>query len=350
MADPYEELGQQLRQTADPYQKLGLVLQLHPAEGPDQHPDNVGAAAANAAGGIVSAVAQHAVGSSPATPDSGDALAPPSQLPDFLKPPPPPKLPNPIDSLLKPPPSFNDLFPPPQQPAKPKNNLPHLEEEDFKKMWPTASPDLIKAIVEQQDGIFQKYGITTRNRLLQFLAQISFESNEGKEVAGEDMRYYTPKRLGEVDGMWQHINPEQRKLYGYIPGKQKANVEMIAKLAYGGRMGNRPGTWDGWTYRGRGLLQTTGREDYIRLGNKIGVNLVDHPERLGDPKYALEIAAADFAKSVAKMDDSDKHISALDAADSGNTYYVTKAVNGGLNGLAERKAWLKRWKTYLKNR
>lgn len=77
--------------------------------------------------------------------------------------------------------------------------------------------------------------------------------------------------------------------YGRKPGRA-ANQEAIANIVYGGEFGRKqlgntePG--DGWRYRGGGYPQTTGRANYAKIGLAAGINLVDHPERITEPRIA----------------------------------------------------------------
>ncbi len=101
-----------------------------------------------------------------------------------------------------------------------------------------------------------------------------------------------------------------------------------AQRRYEGRadLGNtEPG--DGYNYRGRGLLQTTGRHNYAKTGEALGEPLVEHPELLGTPELAAR-SAAWFWKS--------HGLNELADADQFQT--ITRRINGGLNGYAERQA------------
>jgi putative chitinase len=113
---------------------------------------------------------------------------------------------------------------------------------------------------------------------------------------------------------------------------------MIADIAYGGRMGNMPPpSDDGWRYRGRGLAQTTGKEGYYHLAQVSGIDVVAHPELLSDPDFALECGVADFVKLC----------NCVPAARRDDIVSVTKLLNGGLNGLAQRRVWTAAWKREL---
>ena len=101
-----------------------------------------------------------------------------------------------------------------------------------------------------------------------------------------------------------------------------------AQLRYEGRadLGNtRPG--DGYKFRGRGLLQTTGRDNYRATGQVLGVDLWAMPELLGQPALAARSAAWFWsARGLNQI------------ADRGDNIAATKRINGGVNGLADRQA------------
>jgi len=93
---------------------------------------------------------------------------------------------------------------------------------------------------------------------------------------------------------------------------------------------------DGPRYKGRGLLQLTGRANYRRLGDILGLPLEDEPRLAGDPVISLKIAC-EYWKG--------RRIN--DAADSDDLVTVTRRVNGGTNGLDERSEFLKKAKVLL---
>ena len=102
--------------------------------------------------------------------------------------------------------------------------------------------------------------------------------------------------------------------------------EQIANNVYAGRMGNTaPG--DGWKYRGRGLIQLTGKTNYRLCGEALGLDLLAQPELLEKPQHAC-MAAAWFWSS--------NGLNSL--ADKGDIETITRRVNGGLTGLADRQA------------
>lgn len=82
---------------------------------------------------------------------------------------------------------------------------------------------------------------------------------------------------------------------------------------------------DGFKYRGRGLIQVTGRANYAACGEALGLDLVNHPELLEQPQYACMSAAWFWAT---------KGLNTL--ADAGDFERITRRINGGLNGQADR--------------
>lgn len=99
---------------------------------------------------------------------------------------------------------------------------------------------------------------------------------------------------------------------------------------YVGRMGNRT-LAEAFKFRGGGVFQLTGRDNYRLYSHLMGVNILAHPERARTPKVAWLIAATYWARN---------DLGAL--ARSGNYLAVTQGINGGENGLAERRLWLYR--------
>lgn len=105
-------------------------------------------------------------------------------------------------------------------------------------------------------------------------------------------------------------------------------VEYASGAAYEGRhdLGNtQPG--DGVRYKGRGLIELTGRGNYALYGPKLGLDLITHPELAADPMISLKLACLFW---------QGHGLSAL--ADLDDLEGITRKINGGLNGLAARSA------------
>lgn len=197
------------------------------------------------------------------------------------------------------------------------------------KLWPNGDvkiPGLRAAIVAAAPAVFVKHGITTPLLVAHAMAQISHECGAGRDVV-ENLNY-TAARMRRV---WPSRFPSTESAAPYA-----GNPRALANKVYNGRMGNRVGSDDGWTFRGRGAAQTTGRDGYIRLAKATGLDLVGNPDLLIDPRHFLDCGVADFIAcgclSFAKADD---------------VIGVTRRLNGGTVGLAQRRVWLATWKAAL---
>jgi putative chitinase len=118
----------------------------------------------------------------------------------------------------------------------------------------------------------------------------------------------------------------------------RTTEEFASGAAYEGRtdLGNvNPG--DGKRYKGRGLIQLTGRANYREFGAKLGLPLEDEPDLAAEPAIALKVAC-EYWKS--------RNING--AADRDDLVKATRLVNGGLNGLDDRRAYLNKAKDRFK--
>jgi len=172
--------------------------------------------------------------------------------------------------------------------------------------------------LEPLNEVFAKYDINTPQRQATFIGQCAHESNDFKTL--EENLNYKPEALMRV---WPSRFPDLPTAMKYAH-----NQEAIANKVYGGRMGNGvEETGDGWKYHGRGLIQLTGKENYERCGEALGVDLISQPNLLAQPHYAAMSAGWFWGK---------KGLNAL--ADAQDYDTMTKRINGGLIGLNDRKA------------
>lgn len=163
------------------------------------------------------------------------------------------------------------------------------------------------------------YEIDTPDRIAYFLAQVAHESNNFLTL--EENLNYSEKGLRET--FPTHFVENEFVLYAHQP-------EKIANRVYANRMGNGDeASGDGWLFRGRGPIQVTGRNMYRRIGGGIGVNLESDPDLVLDPVYGA-LAACYFWRSMG----------CNELADAGNFQAVTRKINGGLEGEADREALL----------
>ena len=200
----------------------------------------------------------------------------------------------------------------------------------LKKLWPNGDqhvPGLLEGIVATAPTVLPKYGVTTPLAIALMFAQFSEECGAGLEMS-ENMNY-TAVRLREV--FPTHFTAS-------LAAKAAHNPEMIADIAYGGRMGNAPPpSSDGFDFRGQGLSQITGRESYLKLSELTDLDVIAEPQLLIAPETTLECGVCDFVKLCG----------CLPFAEKGDVIDTTRHLNGGLNGLAERQRWTRLWRAAL---
>lgn len=176
---------------------------------------------------------------------------------------------------------------------------------------------------------FPLYGIETPDQQAAFIAQIGHESGHLRYV--EENLNYSADALRRVFGKYFPTDEDARQ-YAYQP-------EKIANKVYANRMGNgRPETGDGWKYRGRGLLQITGKSNYRNMGKSIGIDLVTCPGMLIMPEYAVQSACCWWQSH---------DLNSLCGTGSEGFKKITKAINGGYNGLTDRAELWERAKKVL---
>ena len=182
------------------------------------------------------------------------------------------------------------------------------------------------AVIAQIPDAAKKFNISNPLRLAHFLAQCGHES-AGFKAIQENLNY-------SADGL-KKIFPK------YFPGNlaegYARNPEKIASKVYGSRMGNGDETTkEGFKFRGRGYIQLTGKDNYTKFAKFIGEDTVGNPDLVAT-KYPLASAAFFF--------DSNKLWEICDkGADDATVTAVTKRVNGGTIGLADR---IKHFKEYF---
>ena len=169
--------------------------------------------------------------------------------------------------------------------------------------------------LEPLNETFAKY-INTPLRQAAFIGQCSHESNNFK-VLQENLNYSAEGLMKTWPSRFS--TKEIADQYARQPAK-------IAGKVYNGSLGNTSEE-EASKYLGRGLIQLTGKENYEHCGSSLGVDLVGHPDRLLDPKYAALSAGWFWNK---------KGLNAL--ADTQDYDTMTKRINGGLIGLDDRKA------------
>jgi predicted chitinase len=190
----------------------------------------------------------------------------------------------------------------------------------------------VKAVYREaiQNGgsLFVKPGVTTPRRMAHFLAQVMQETGSFT-VLRESMSYRVPRML-EIFGVGNH---SARITAAEAPSLEH-NEHTLAERVYGfgnpskaAELGNTQ-AGDGFRYRGNGLMQTTGRDAHRRMGAKAGLDFEGNPDLMTLPEHALKPALQEW---------TDGNLN--DAADHNQIVRITKVINGGDNGLAERRAF-----------
>jgi len=181
-------------------------------------------------------------------------------------------------------------------------------------------------VIAQIPDTMQKFELNTPLRLAHFLAQTGHESG-GFKTTTENLNYGAKGLLG----IFKKYFPTEAKAKEY-----ERKPEKIANLVYGGRMGNGPeASGEGYKFRGRGYIQLTGKDNYKAFDAVVPEDILANPDLVAS-KYPLLSAAWFFHKNgLHKIADK----GATDAV----VTEVTKRVNGGTIGLADR---IKHFKEY----
>jgi len=185
-------------------------------------------------------------------------------------------------------------------------------------------PDVVLAQIPQTAEIF---AINTRLRLAHFLAQVAHESG-GFKFTFENLNY-------SAKGLRKTF---PSRFPGDLADSYAGQRERIAARVYANKIGNGDeASKDGWTYRGRGYIQLTGKANYQAFDASVDDNILANPDLVAT-KYPL-LSAAWFwnGKSLNRLAD--------EGADDETVTAITIKINGGTNGLDDR---LKRFKEYYR--
>lgn len=179
---------------------------------------------------------------------------------------------------------------------------------------PRALRAWVDALVEQP----VKYRIDTREELASFLGVYAHETM-GFTVFEENLNYSATGLMS----VWPRLFPSLPVAQQYARQPQR-----IASYAYANRLGNGPeASEEGWLYRGRGLPQLTGKDNYRACGLALGLPLVDKPELLLVPSHGVAAGCWYWQQRGLDQVDDDTDVTA-----------ETKLVQGGSLGLHERQA------------
>ena len=193
-----------------------------------------------------------------------------------------------------------------------------LTAEQFHHLFPRAQDP--QGWVDSMNNVFPNYEINTPRRIAAFLAQCGHESG-GWTVFEENLNYSAKGLMG----IFKKYFPTEDLANAYARQPQK-----IANRVYANRMGNGPeDSNDGWTYRGRGPIQLTGKDNYRAFAKEMfddWENLFNNPDWVNaDREFALMSAIWFWNKNKLNRE-----------ADAGDIKTMTRKINGGFIGLEDR--------------
>jgi len=188
----------------------------------------------------------------------------------------------------------------------------------LQKVCPKTKKEVLETYVAPLNKVAKAHGILDNHkRLAAFLAQVAHESG-GFNFTKENLNYGA-KALNSV---FKKYYPTEKDALLH-----ERKPEQIANKVYASRMGNGDEkSGDGWTYRGRGLIQLTGKENYTKFAESIKKPITEAVTYLETPEGAVESAAWFWSKNkLNELCDKDDFVT------------LTKRINGGTNGLEDRK-------------
>jgi putative chitinase len=188
----------------------------------------------------------------------------------------------------------------------------------LQKVCPKTKKEVLESYVAPLNKVAKAHDILDNHkRLAAFLAQVAHESG-GFNFTKENLNY-NAKALQTV---FKKYYPTEKDALAH-----ERKPEQIANKVYASRMGNGDEkSGDGWSYRGRGLIQLTGKENYTKFAESIKKPITEAVAYLETAEGAVESAAWFWTKNkLNELCDKDDFVT------------LTKRINGGTNGLEDRK-------------
>lgn len=183
------------------------------------------------------------------------------------------------------------------------------------------------------ESALARFEITSQKQVAAWIAQTAHESG-GYVLLQENLNYSADGMAAIWPNRFAVLGPDKKPIKK--DGKNQPNKfalalhrkpEMIANVVYSARMGNGAiESGDGWKFRGRGLKQLTGKTNYTKCGEGLGMDLISKPDLLLQPQYAALSAAWFWAENKCGP-----------LADAGDFVGLTKRINGGTIGLQDRQ-------------
>lgn len=221
--------------------------------------------------------------------------------------------------------------------------------EDLKKVFPSATNTNLTTIKDAINAHGKDFGIDSKEKLRHFLAQAGHETT-GFTDFDENLGY----RVSKLNETWgKRFNPEgnptkdptKKNPYDYANSKGTyVDKEKLANYVYGGRMGNNT-TGDGYKYRGRGIFQLTGKDNYEEFNTFYQANYDSNVDLVANP--GLIVSDLEIGTISALWFFKNKVIDKISNMATTTVEKVTENVNGGDNGIADRKTKYNSTKTNI---
>lgn len=209
-----------------------------------------------------------------------------------------------------------------------------INADTLKKVFPLSKESNRKLYLRHINDAMEAYSIVEPYQVAAFLAQIGVESGQLAYVS-ENLNY-SASGLRTVFGKY-FPTEAMAKEYARKP-------EKIANRVYANRIGNGDeASGDGWRYRGRGLIQVTGKANYALVSKSLNVDFLLQPDLLAMPKFAALSAAEFWARNGL----NELALKLGGASDKDVFKQITKRINGGYNGLDEREKLYGLCKRYI---
>lgn len=191
-------------------------------------------------------------------------------------------------------------------------------------------------LFKKYKSLFEKYKVNTPLRTAHFMAQIEHESH--LKPINENLNYSYERLLDifkyDFDTNKDKVLSTTEKKVAELLARKP---EQIANFVYANQNGNGDvNSGDGWRYRGRGFLQITGKENYKLLSKDTKIDFIKNPDLLLEEVNAIVGALWFWDKKGLNI-----------YADEDNISTITKRINGGFNGIEDRKALLAKYKKEL---
>ena len=203
-----------------------------------------------------------------------------------------------------------------------------LTESQVRQILPLLPVPKLQQYLPHLNEAMRAFEINTLLRTAAFIAQTAHESGQYTRML--ESLYYT--KAAGLMSTWPKRFPTEASALPYL-----RNEQLLGNFVYANRMGNgNSASGDGFRYRGRGVIQLTGRDGYKRAGDALGLDLVGSPELVQTPEVAFQVAGL-YWKS--------NGLNAL--ADVPDFKSITQRINGGQHGAAERLAFYESAKRVL---